>query len=116
MATPQRLVVRDANAWRDTWTAIWRDVSPPPPLPVVDFSRDMVVVAALGQRPTGGFSIVIADARVENGGLRVTVRTVSPGPGCGTTLAITQPVDAARLPRFDGRVTYDDVSIVQDCR
>src|SRR5687768_7556191 len=61
IAAPLRAVVRDATTWRGAWATIWGDVSPAPALPTVDFSRDMVVVAALGQRPTGGFSIVIAD-------------------------------------------------------
>ena len=29
----QRMVVRDEQAWRETWTAIWRGHSPQPPLP-----------------------------------------------------------------------------------
>lgn len=113
---PQQMVVRDAAAWRNAWAAIWQNVSTPPSLPNVDFDREMVVIAALGQRSTGGFSIFIAGATDERGTVRVKTRSVSPGPGCVTTAALTQPVDAARLPRRDRMVTFEDTAETLQCR
>jgi hypothetical protein len=116
LATPQRLVVRDQGAWQQTWASIWRNVSPQPPLPAIDFTREMVIVAALGQRPTGGFSIIISEARADGAATLVTVRSIAPGAGCGVTLAITTPVDVARVTRRDGQVGFSEVSEVNECR
>ena len=113
--TSQRLVVRDATTWGNTWAAIWGRVSTPPPLPEIDFTREMVIVAALGQRNTGGYSIFVAEAAEENGTVRVRIRSVSPGPRCGVTLALTEPVDAARVARRDGVVTFEETAEVQQC-
>ena len=116
LTTAQRLVVRDEAAWRDAWAAIWRDATPAPPLPSIDFAREMVVVAALGERNSGGYGILIDSAAASGGGLRVFVRTTSPGPRCFVTGALTQPVDAARLPRVDGPVEFVERAEVTDCR
>lgn len=112
---PVRMVVRDEVAWREVWTAIWRGHSPEPPLPEVDFSQDMLVVVALGARPTGGFGIFADSAFTDNEELVIRVRTIAPGPRCFTTQAFTQPVDVARVPRMELAVRFRDQPEVHDC-
>jgi hypothetical protein len=112
----QRLVVRDATAWQQVWASVWRGASPEPPLPQVDFGHEMVVVAALGERPTGGFTILIDSALEGSPGVSIRIRSISPGSGCVTTQALTQPVDIARVPRRDGPVTFDEQPETQECR
>lgn len=111
----QRLVVRDEATWRELWASIWRGGSVPP-LPPVDFTREMLIVAALGQQPTGGHGIFVDGASAAAGGLAVRIRTVSPGPQCATSAALTEPVDIARLPRHDGPVTFEERAETQECR
>jgi PrcB C-terminal len=110
-----RAVVRDAATWQLTWDEIWRDQSPVPPLPSVDFQREMVIVAALGEKPTGGYSILLEGVLESGSGLTVQVRSISPGARCATTLALTQPVDVARVTRREGRVLYAERTETQDC-
>lgn len=113
---PRQFVVRDAAAWQQTWAELWRNNVPAPPLPAVDFASEMIVVAALGTRPTGGYSIFVDSASEGPEGVAVRVRAVSPGSGCAVTLAVTQPVDVARVPRRDGAVVFSQRNEVQDCR
>jgi hypothetical protein len=113
---PQRSVIRDRAAWQELWSAMWRGHSPPPPIPDIDFSQEMVVVVALGERPTGGFSIFVESASESPSGVAVRVRSVSPGSSCGTTQALTQPADIGRLPRRDGPVTFAEQTAVEECR
>jgi hypothetical protein len=111
-----RLVVRDPVTWRAIWNQIYLRQSPVPPLPQVDFSRDMIVVAALGTRSTGGYSILLVGAsEAANNGVAVIVNSSSPGSKCIVTEAFTQPVDIARLPLRDGAVSFVDQSHVSDC-
>lgn len=116
LTAAQRTVIRDAATWASTWTAIWQNVSPQPELPAVDFTREMLVVAALGERGSGGFSIVVDSARKTAGGVVVVVHVTSPGAGCMNTMAITSPVDVARMPRVDGTVEFRERATVNDCR
>jgi len=112
----ERLVVRDVNAWSNVWTSISAKVTPAPPAPTIDFATRMVVVAALGQRNSGGYTIRVDSAMTTTDGLTVWTSTIDPGSGCLTTAALTQPVDVASLPRIDGAVRFIDVHAVAHCQ
>ena len=113
---PARLVVRDPATWQAIWNQIYLRQTPVPPLPRIDFSHDMILVAALGSRSTGGFSILLGEAsEAANDGVTVIVDSSSPGSNCIVTEAFTQPVDIARLPLRDGAVSFVERSHVSDC-
>jgi hypothetical protein len=101
-----RLVVRDDAAWAEVWA----------PRPPVDFAKEMVLVASLGMRRTGGFAATIARADLAGGVLRVEVVEKRPGAGCMTTQSLTYPVALARVARHDGAVEFADRVVVSGCR
>lgn len=114
---PARIVVRDALIWQSVWTEIYRGTSPVPPAPTIDFSREMVIVAALGARGTGGYGILITGANeTDDGGINVAVRSSSPGNSCVVTDAFTQPVDIARMPIRSGKIEFTERSVVSQCQ
>ncbi len=115
IADARRLVVRDAASWRVLWDEIVGARTPPPDAPAVDFGREMVIVAAMGQRGTGGYAIAIDEVRQENDGLVVVVRETAPGSGCFLTQAFTAPVTAVRVQARDAPVTFIEEKEVQDC-
>ncbi len=115
LRTPLRAVVRDSATWQQTWAEIWQGHNPVPALPPVDFQREMVIVAALGEKPTGGYSILLDGVLDSASGLTVLVRTVARSARCDTTLTLTQPVDVARVTRRDGPVSYVERAETQDC-
>jgi hypothetical protein len=94
----RRLVIKDAN----TWAAFWSELGVGD-RPDVDFTRDVVVAAAAGQRPTGGHEIAIDRVTQTDGELTVEVVERTPGPNCVTTASLTQPVDVAIVPASDVR-------------
>lgn len=111
-----RVVVRDAREWEAVWREVWRNQTPVPPLPEIDFAREMVVVAALGSRSSGGYGIIVERAARTREGVEVSVLKQSPGPRCGAPAAITTPVDIARLGRVDGAVRFIERPEVRECR
>jgi hypothetical protein len=110
-----RIVVQDANTWAATWTAIWSRHSPQPALPTIDFSQEMLVVAALGTRSSGGYGIFVDSAYQRADHIEVVIRKVSPGSRCIVTAALSAPVDVARLPRSSQPVRYRERSVVRNC-
>ena len=117
MDQPARLVVRDAATWRGLWNKIYERHSPIPPVPVIDFSQEMIIIAALGSRSSGGYGILLDGASEDGTGtIHVAVRSISPGPRCVVTGALTQPVDIARLARRDGSFHFIERSEVSDCK
>jgi len=116
MDAPARMVVRDAVTWQAVWNQIHLRQSPVPPLPPIDFARDMIVVVALGSRSTGGYGIRLdGAAEAANNGIAVIVESSSPGSDCGVTEAFTQPVDIARVPLRGGPVSFIERSHVSHC-
>jgi PrcB C-terminal len=113
---PARLVVRDAATWQAVWNQIDGGQSPVAPPPSVDFSRDMIVMAALGVRGTGGYGILISGASERSSdGIAVIVDSSSPAANCVVTESLTQPVDIARVPRREGAVTFVERSHETNC-
>ena len=108
------MVIRDAAQWQSTWTTITSNHSPIP-LPAVDFAREMVILVALGTRSTGGYTAEIARVRRVTGGIAVDYVAQSPGPRCGTTAALTQPMDFAIVPRVEGTATFTRRDETADC-
>ena len=110
--SPERKVIRDDSTFAQFWQALGAGQRP-----VVDFSRDVVIAVAAGQRQTGGYAIAVD--RVARAGKSMTVEVVEtvPGPGCWTTQQITQPVDvvvvaAAEAPTF----SFSDQTRSQGCK
>lgn len=94
----RRLVIRDANAWADFWSELGVGDRP-----AIDFTRDMVIAVAAGQRPTGGYEIAVDRVRQPDGELVVEVVETAPGPNCMTTASLTQPVDVVVIPSLTAR-------------
>ncbi|MEW5929598.1 MAG: protease complex subunit PrcB family protein [Gemmatimonadota bacterium] len=113
---PARQVVRSEAEWRTVWARLHESVMPQPPVPAIDFSRETVLVAALGQRSSGGFSILVDSVYDAGSTLRAVVRRSSPGAGCTVTAALTQPVDVVRIPAGGRGVGFVDRDEVRDCR
>lgn len=114
-AEPARMVIRDEQAWLDFWHAMTSVVVPAPDPPTIDFSQEMVVVAALGRQPTGGYAIAIEGVYESDGQLFVDVHETSPGTSCLLTQVITAPVTGVRVPASQEAVQFMERESTQDC-
>jgi hypothetical protein len=108
----RRLVIRDANAWAEFWSELGVGDRPD-----VDFSKNVVVAVAAGQRPTGGYEIAVDRVRQANGELTVEVVETAPGPNCTTTASLTQPVDIVVVAGLGTKTwSFVDRKEVRGCR
>jgi hypothetical protein len=89
---PFRQVIRTQEDLDRVWAALGAQEQPE-----VDFATDLVVLAALGQRPSGGYDMDVRRAELRDGRLTVEVVETAPGPNCVTTMALTQPVELVAL-------------------
>ena len=113
--TSERVVVRDDGQWEAIWEKAFALQASVPLRPAIDFATEMVVVAALGSRPTGGYGIAIEDLETRGTELAVFVTATSPGPSCFTTQAITQPVEMVRVRSVSGPVSFHERSLIHQC-
>lgn len=115
MTQRERVVVRTPAEWEIVWRRMWAGHSPLPPVPAVDFERHVLLVAAMGSRPTGGYHIRIAEAAALADEVAVRVVETSPSRGCITTQAFTAPVDVVKLPRTSRQIQFRTAEVVHEC-
>jgi hypothetical protein len=112
ISTPAREVIRDDGAYARFWAGLGAGERPS-----VDFSRDVVIAVAAGQRNTGGHTIAVERVVRDGAGLAVTVVETQPGAGCMTTQQLTQPVDIVVVAAADARTwSFSDQSRTQPCQ
>lgn len=111
----RRQVIRASGTWADVWEQLHEGRSPVPERPAVDFGDSMVILAAMGSRPTGGYSIEVESVHRDGETLYVVVRETSPGENCGVTQAFTAPTTAVRVPRVSGDVHFVEKEAVREC-
>jgi protease stability complex PrcB-like protein len=116
LADSVRTAIRDETTWRSYWEAMHRPFIPAPPVPDIDFTREMVLLAALGTRPSGGFSLHIDGVVQFPSRLSVSVTRTVVGPGCVVAAVVTQPVDVVRVPVTSAPVVFAEQIVAADCR
>ena len=98
-----RLVVRDTATWRQLWERLEGGRHARRPVPVIDFSREVLLVAAWGLKGTGGHLIRIDSAVLRNGVVEAYVHRYT---SCRQYEAQTSPIDIVRLARPRARITF----------
>lgn len=104
---PQPAVIRD----RQVWAKLWADnFGATMAVPEVDFAQRMAVAVFMGQRPTGGYSVMITSVERIDDRLVVNFRTRSPQPGDVVTQVITSPYAIAIIPASTLPVVFHDLT------
>lgn len=103
----RKLVIRDALTWGALWSEHTFGQVPPPPLPPVDFAREMVIAVFLGEKPTSGYAAEIVEIRLTAEGLLVRVKATIPPSGVPLLQVLTQPFHIVKVPRYDGPVAFE---------
>ena len=110
-ANPIRLVIKN----RDEFNNFWKGLASPgrflPPLPEVDFSKEMIVVIGMGLRPSPGFVIMIDGACEVDGQVELFVSKVEDGPCGAVPDVVTSPADIVRIPRSDLPVVFRETQV-----
>lgn len=106
-----RLVIRDQESLRKFWSQVTSRQADPPPVPTVDWSREMLLVAAAGRMTPE------ARIRVDSIGIRremsargrmedVLATVVRVTEGCRRFTTAGFPVEIVRVRRFDGPISW----------
>ena len=112
-ADSTRRVIRDTVEWKQVWTQATRLQPTPPARPVIDFSKDVVILAAAGQlRP--GDAIHVDSMGYSRKLAVIVIRTTT---GCQNIPATVYPFELAKVPRFDGDPAFrEQKAKAPDCQ
>jgi PrcB C-terminal len=113
---PADKVVTSKKEFARVWSQVYANFSPQPKVPAIDFSKEMILVIAMGQQTSGGHSIRV-ERIWDNGGERTGVISMghSPGKGCMTPASMTAPVEIVRLERPRKPIKFYRELLVKDC-
>ena len=110
-----RLVIKNRDEFSDFWKRLTSVVPPGgwvPELPEIDFSKEMIVVSAMGQKPSSGYLTIIDGACEVDGQIEVFISNVDSALCGGASLGIlTYPADAVRIPRSDLPVVFRETTM-----
>jgi hypothetical protein len=100
--TPSVRLVADSDQLKRIFIeSKWRLVGQSPPAPMVDYDAENVVTIQMGQKPTGGYGIELAepDATLNDGEALIRLRWIEPAPGSIVTQILTSPCLIISLPK-----------------
>lgn len=111
-----RQVIRDTATWAQVWADLRAGSSLPATPPAVDFSFEMVIVAALPTQPcVSQVTIRSIDGDAgKTGNIRVDVLEEPTASSCLCTTS-QRPFHAVRLPRTDGSVQFSVTRTPRTC-
>ena len=95
----QGVTIKDQAEWLALWRKHTSDLQPPPPMPAVDFSNEMVIAVFSGERKSGGYSIQVDNIRLAGNRLIAMVSESNPAPDSINMMMITQPYHMVRLSK-----------------
>jgi hypothetical protein len=108
-------VVRDSAEWRRLWNDAQKGSWPQRPVPLIDFSREVVLLAALGEKPQGVYQVAIDSAVQRRDAVEVHV-SYSAEPSCKMIFAVAWPAALARVAvASEQRVVFIDHVVPRAC-
>ena len=109
-----RLVVKNRDQYVEFWKRFIAAMSPgnwTPPIPEIDFSKEMLVVSANGMRPSSGYWTIIDGACEADGQVEIFISNVDDGRCSGVFGVVTYPADAVLMPRTDLPIVFRETQI-----
>ena len=107
-------VIRNAAQWERIWQKTCADVCGADPIANVDFDKQVVLVSALGDRPTG-VSIILSAAHWTSQGLEIDVVEEFPSAQCVLTMAENRAIDIAIIERTDRPILFRHRRVETTC-
>ena len=99
-----RLVVHETSVWQRVWAQATSTQPSPPPLPPIDFDREMAIVVGAGRMKPGD-QISVDSVGVRGGFFIAVVRTIVE---CRSFPADAYPLEIVRVSRSDKQPTFEE--------
>ena len=113
--TAQRAIARTQTEFDAMWATSVSGVTPTPEAPAVDFTKKMVVLAALGQVNSANQTVDITAVVGTTDALAVELTIETLGTGCGTLGVVTFPIDMVKADRSELTPDFRETRQTKTC-
>ena len=106
-------VVARQEPWAQLWEQIVLGRAPKPPLPAIDFEKNILIVATLGETGDSCTQVRIDQVSRRSGILDVTISEIRRPPSCSCPPVVVNPVHVVAVPRAATGATYNWRTLVE---
>ena len=111
-----RAVIETPEAYRYLWRLLYSGESEPlPPLPPIDFTKDMAILVALGGQGGAVTSVSVPRVREGPGLLEITIVIRTPSTPCLGPAIVTKPAVLVRVPKTVATAVFRDSVVYYRC-
>ena len=85
---------------------LWRSAFPGVQIPEIDFTKQTVLAAFLGEKPSGGYEVTITGVKTEADKAVVSVTEKQPPAGAAAAAVMTQPFHIITVDKITTPVIF----------
>lgn len=103
---PLKSVISTENQWKEIWGTMFRYLLSKPELPKIDFDKEMILAAFMGEHRTGGYEIRIKRVMKTDKEIVAYIEERKPDPESFRTMALTQPYHVVVIKKYSLPVRF----------
>ncbi|MDF1673226.1 MAG: protease complex subunit PrcB family protein [Vicingaceae bacterium] len=113
--TKTNLVISTQEEFLKIWNQAFANYMNKETAPEVDFEKNIILLVALGEKTSGGYTIKVDNVIETKDNTVVNVLYTSPGKGCMTTESITYPFQIIQIEKPNKAILFSKKNIVFGC-
>lgn len=113
--TKTNLVISTQKEFLKIWEQAFANYMNKESAPEVDFKKNIILLVALGEKTSGGYTIKVNSVIESEDNTIVNILNTSPGKGCMTTEALTYPYQIVQIEKPNNTVKFSEMEKVIDC-
>lgn len=108
-------VFNNQQAFEKVWTTAWSHFSDPTPTPSIDFTKETIILVALGIKNNGGYQLKMNSVHEQDNETTIDYTELTPNAKCSTTQAIVFPYEFISIPKTSNKIVFKPSEQVGDC-
>lgn len=113
--TKTNQVITDEDELKKAWKIAFKNYMKVGDAPEVDFNKNVVLLVAMGEKNSGGYSIKVEKVVSSNLSTIVSVVETVPGKNCNVTSALTYPYQFVQIEKPKTEITFTNIEDAIDC-
>ena len=102
-------VIEDSNSLEEVYALLSKSISPSLEVPKINFDRQIVIALFLGEKTSGGHSIIVEYVANSKDSISVNYKIKTPNKGEAVTFAMTQPYCIIKIPKTSKKIIFKEV-------